>query len=357
MDKTINSKTKANRQPFFSVIIPMHNAGELIEKCLYSVYAQDLEEEDFEIIVVDDCSTDNSVEIATTYAENHANTTLLLHKENKRQGGARNTAMRAARGKYFAFMDSDDCWQYTNTLSTFKRIITETNADIVDNREYTRIAYNADAAMTTYSEEAHYQRIENISLLRSNDFLFAPWCAICKRELIYEHKIWFAEKKQYEDADWRMKTVYYANNIVRTAIPFYCYRLNPSSTLNKIQPQLQFDAVSLYKRLATFASGDIHHEMKGFLSLWLLRNVISFPFLSQRYRLQDSRKAVTELRQARLLDSNTYKSLSPSISFKKKEIMMLFLLNHTPFIALAPYRAIMKLKNAARRLACKRKRH
>ena len=116
MDKTINSKTKANRQPFFSVIIPMHNAGELIEKCLYSVYAQDLEEEDFEIIVVDDCSTDNSVEIATTYAENHANTTLLLHKENKRQGGARNTAMRAARGKYFAFMDSDDCWQYTNTL-------------------------------------------------------------------------------------------------------------------------------------------------------------------------------------------------------------------------------------------------
>ena len=80
MDKTINSKTKANRQPFFSVIIPMHNAGELIEKCLYSVYAQDLEEEDFEIIVVDDCSTDNSVEIATTYAENHANTTLLLRR-------------------------------------------------------------------------------------------------------------------------------------------------------------------------------------------------------------------------------------------------------------------------------------
>lgn len=349
MDKYDKTVTVVKKQPFYSVIIPMYNVSNLICKCLDSIYAQDMPEDEYEVIVVDDCSTDNSTEIVKRYVEKHRNTTLLLHKENKRQGGARNTAIRKANGKYIFFLDSDDCWLLTNVLTTFRKIIEQSNADIVDNVECKRIDYNQDIELSHYNEKPTYHEISTYDLLNCDDLSLSPWNAIYNRKMITNNNVWFAEHVQYEDVDWRMRIVYYAKTIVRTNLPFYCYRANPASTLNMGNARLQYDAVRCYIRLIDFASRDIHPKMKRFLGEWTLRNITAFPFLSRKYKIQDSLKATSELCKSGLLDTNTYTFLSAYISISQKSYIILFLLKHVPYITIAPYRALMRIKEIALR--------
>ena len=97
--------------PLVSVIIPMYNAEEYIEECLQNLLNQTLK--NFEVIVVDDCSTDKSLEVAEKMipAFNEKNlklVTLTLSQNSGCPGIPRNVAMEHAKGKYIYFMDSDD---------------------------------------------------------------------------------------------------------------------------------------------------------------------------------------------------------------------------------------------------------
>lgn len=102
----------------FSVIIPVYNRERLIEKALDSVFAQTFD--DFEVIVVDDGSTDQTAEVVRA----HPSSVQLIRQENSGPGAARNTGIEAASGEYVAFLDSDDKW-FPWTLSTYNTVIEE----------------------------------------------------------------------------------------------------------------------------------------------------------------------------------------------------------------------------------------
>lgn len=91
-----------------SYILPIYRVEQSIAACLDSIYAQDVPEMDFEVICVDDCTPDASCEIIEKYQQQHSNLILLHHDINKKAGGARNTGLRAATGRYVWFVDSDD---------------------------------------------------------------------------------------------------------------------------------------------------------------------------------------------------------------------------------------------------------
>lgn len=90
-----------------SVIIPMYNAEKYIKRCIESCYKQGLKESEFEIIVVNDGSTDNSEEAVKTIQREHTNIVYYIEK-NLGQGAARNLGIEKAVGKYVLFLDSDD---------------------------------------------------------------------------------------------------------------------------------------------------------------------------------------------------------------------------------------------------------
>ncbi len=94
--------------PKVSVIIPTHNRSHLISRSIQSVLNQTYQ--DFEIIIVDDGSTDNTEEIIKEFQEQNKRIRYIRHKENKGGAAARNTGIRAAQGEYVAFQDSDDEW-------------------------------------------------------------------------------------------------------------------------------------------------------------------------------------------------------------------------------------------------------
>ena len=89
-----------------SIIIPFYNVEKYIAECLDSVYNQDISEEEYEVICVNDASPDNSRNIVLEYQKKHSNLTLVEHEVNKKLGAARNTGRKIARGKYIWNVDS-----------------------------------------------------------------------------------------------------------------------------------------------------------------------------------------------------------------------------------------------------------
>lgn len=96
---------RRRRNPRLSVVVPVYNVADYLAECLDSINAQDFG--DFEVIMVDDGSTDRSAQIASDYVARHSHM-RLIRTGNHGLGSARNTAMREARGDYLTFVDSDD---------------------------------------------------------------------------------------------------------------------------------------------------------------------------------------------------------------------------------------------------------
>lgn len=93
-----------------SFIIPSYNSAHTVRRCLDSIYALSLEQSKFEVIFVDDCSTDDTVETVQNYRDCKGVTNLILLCQalNNRQGAARNRGLSMAKGEYICFVDSDD---------------------------------------------------------------------------------------------------------------------------------------------------------------------------------------------------------------------------------------------------------
>lgn len=95
-------------QPFFSVIVPVHNAEKYVHKCLDSVINQTFK--DFEVLIVDDSSSDKTVEVINNIIGNYKNFKLITLSKNSGVANARNIGIKRANGKYICFLDDDDLW-------------------------------------------------------------------------------------------------------------------------------------------------------------------------------------------------------------------------------------------------------
>jgi teichuronic acid biosynthesis glycosyltransferase TuaG len=94
--------------PLVSIITPSYNNSKFINKTIESVINQTYS--NWEMIIVDDCSTDNSIQVIQKYLIKDERITLLVNKNNIGAAETRNKALRIAKGKYIAFLDSDDLW-------------------------------------------------------------------------------------------------------------------------------------------------------------------------------------------------------------------------------------------------------
>lgn len=112
----------------FSVIVPVYNVAEYLPACMDSLLMQSCW--DWEIILVDDGSTDGSAMLCDEYAKAHPEWVRVIHQENGGLGAARNTGLEAARGEYLLFVDSDD-FLTEDALDCLSRCIEETGADMI----------------------------------------------------------------------------------------------------------------------------------------------------------------------------------------------------------------------------------
>ena len=108
--------------PFFSIIIPVYNRAEMVSKTIQSVLQQEIT--DFELILIDDGSSDKSLEVIRKIAETDIRIQIIALSENKGRCFARNTGLKNAQGKWICYLDSDDIYE-KNHLESFRQLILE----------------------------------------------------------------------------------------------------------------------------------------------------------------------------------------------------------------------------------------
>ena len=112
-----------------SIVIPVYNVELYIRKCIESVLCLPFSKSDYEIIVVNDGTPDNSMDIVKEY-ESYSNI-HIISQENKGLGGARNTGLRSAKGEWVYFLDSDDSIDYHSFITLFQKACDDESVDII----------------------------------------------------------------------------------------------------------------------------------------------------------------------------------------------------------------------------------
>lgn len=139
--------------PFFSIIIPVYNRADLIDETITSVLAQDFQ--DFELLLIDDGSSDKSVEVMSKWLDKDPRIHLEVLPENAGRCAARNKGLDLATGEWICYLDSDDLY-YPIHLSEFHRLIS-------DNKEYKAFAtdQHINGVLKRYRRsEFHQDRVE-----------------------------------------------------------------------------------------------------------------------------------------------------------------------------------------------------
>lgn len=260
-----------------SVIIPVYNTEMYLDECLQSVLNQTQEE--VEIIVVDDGSTDNSSNIIEEYAKKYSNI-FVYHQENKKLGAARNYGMQKARGQYIFFLDSDDSLK-SDSLEYLYELAKKNDLDV--------ITFDADVIndmrIYQYSSEKYnrgYLSIDEKKIWSGKSFfkkyftLGGVYASAClqyiKREFLNENKIYFEEQVFYEDNDFTFRVYLNAEKLMYCSKKFYNRRYRENSiitskyNIHHLNGALKASTLSIHYMLQNMFNYDFHVSFQTYCS-------------------------------------------------------------------------------------------
>lgn len=269
-----------------SFVIPAFNASQTVTRCLDSVYALPLDENELEVLVIDDCSTDATVEVLEEYRKSHPNLTLYRQSENRRQGAARNIGVAKAIGEFVVFLDSDD--EVAEGLLQAVKMAANQQLDMVAMRSM-EITSDGKADRETslpYPAEALFSGVE---LQTDHPFwTTAPWAYVYRRSFLKEVNYPFAEDVLYEDSDFVNVHLYHAQKMAYCDACGYCAHQNAGSTTHTVSNKHLADYALLGTRMLAFyeslpdktskyaesiLEGGSYNIMKSFRMLYRLKSL------------------------------------------------------------------------------------
>ncbi|MDD7132042.1 MAG: glycosyltransferase [Firmicutes bacterium] len=216
-----------------SVIVPVYNVERYLEKCLDSLINQTLNE--IEIILVNDGSTDNSERIILQYKKKYNSKIILITQKNGGQSVARNTGLKAAKGEYITFVDSDDWLDKTALEKTYKTA-TKEKADIVTFGAYT----STDGVIGNYDFISFNTRDSKKNFILNKT---SVWGLLIKRKIILDNNLFFPEIKAYEDIAVVSLYGLFANKIVNLSDRYYYYLIRQGSTMNQLKYNSKLECI------------------------------------------------------------------------------------------------------------------
>jgi glycosyltransferase involved in cell wall biosynthesis len=222
-----------------SIIVPVYNVSKYLDKCLLSILHQTFK--DFELILVDDGSTDGSGEMCDVYSKMDARV-KVYHQKNQGQAVARNFAMKVAKGEYFGFVDSDD-WVELGMFEKLYITAIKQNADVVICR-LQNVTENGEVKdILGYDETMTMDKSQATSeILRDDKMQSFPVNKLYKRKIF--DNVEFPSDRYFEDTATIYKVIYNSEKVVTIPYVGYNYRYNPNSTCNN----KNLDYMKLVKR-------------------------------------------------------------------------------------------------------------
>lgn len=235
--------------PLISVIIPVYNIENYVEKCILSVLAQTYE--NIEIIIVNDGSTDSSPVICQKYADSDSRI-VLINKENGGLSDARNKGLEVAKGEYLTFIDGDD-FVSKDFINTLYRELVDNDADI-SMTNYLKVYSNNQAMLgnSLWNDEKLiiFTGLDGINYLleyKAYVNLIVSWNKLYKRELF--DGIWFPYGKINEDSFVIYKLFYRTQKIAYVNEPLYYYVRREGSIIHSAFSNRRYNMVEANKEM------------------------------------------------------------------------------------------------------------
>ena len=269
-----------------SIIIPVYNTGKYLEKCLNSVISQNLRE--IEIIIINDCSTDNSLNIIEKYKKIDNRIILINKEKNEGLSAARNSGLEISKGEYILHIDSDD-WIEQNYFKDMYEIAIKYEADMVISDYYTdfnngKIFYIQDQKEIKNFKINRIKTIENIFLSKAYPCV---WNKLIRIKLYKDNKIKHPKEISLgEDLAVTPRLIYDSNKIIKLNKAYYHYIQNPLSitkTDNKKKIYDIYEALKINKKFFQNCKEkiSINELMINHLTVWLFQ--IKYDFNDKKY--------------------------------------------------------------------------
>ena len=233
-----------------SVIMPVYNAEKSLKKSVDSVLNQTFP--DFELIIVDDGSTDSSGLLCDEYAVKDKRV-KVIHQENSGVSKTRNTGIDAANGEYLVFLDSDDVMDL-NLLEDNLNIVRKLNPDVlIFNFRYTFADHSVD---NTFKQDEIFfgdnKKFfdEKLEMVVEKELMNAPWNKIIRRDLVKNNKLYFDERYSIlEDAMFSLMVCAKAETICINSDIYHSYILWETGSLRTKWTDNRFSAIKEFYRL------------------------------------------------------------------------------------------------------------
>lgn len=278
-----------------SIIIPVYNVEKYIRECLESCLMQEyVTGNDYEIIIINDGSTDNSLKIAEKIVEGYVNVTIIS-QENAGQSVARNKGVSLAKGDYVWFVDADD-WVAKDAVSIILKKV-KNSPDVL----MMRSANNIDGKLVVRQKLRKEGIFSSRYILNNIDWEVCTPFYIINRSFLIDNHLQFYEGVFYEDNEFTPRLLFWANNIMVINQILYFVNINPNSTTRRVNPKQAFGLILVAKSLYDFVQQNV--TCKKTASIFY--NLISITLNSA-------------IRKSVLLNENDYKTLVNIICREKK---------------------------------------
>lgn len=286
-----------------SLIIPVYNVERYLPMCLESVVLQGVE--DYEVILVDDGSTDGSGKICDEYAARY-HQFQVIHQENHGISAARNVGIKNAKGKYVFFVDSDDFL----VSESIGQVLANALQHDVDVACFGSISGEREE-LTARSASINNKDCDSSGVMNGDEyiathnFLATVWWYIIKREYLQSLNLLFPEGRRLEDGCFTPFVLFHAKRIIHIDAIVYCYVRQHGSIMHNKDRQRNFEMLSDYafaaKTLTEGHERNCNRMSEQTSSRWMgLANSYSFFGLLKALRLGEAKYMIKHLKLLKL---------------------------------------------------------
>ncbi len=296
-----------------SIIIPVYNVEQYIVRCLDSVMDQDIPHDQYEVIVINDGSTDNGLALIQDYAKDHPNI-VLIDQKNSGSGASRNIGLDHARGKYVMFVDSDDFID-TNCLKTLIQTSENNHLDVL-------VGSYKDA----YEKEGKLYHLENkkfgnnncsvmsgIEYLSKNSFYTSACMKVYRRDFLLEHNLQNRINCYCEDIDYIVKVIYYADSIQFVPIDFYNYYQRTSSITASANVKRELDLIKGLVATKEFSDKENNPILTKVVNSYINMLILYMYSRSTSYRLSENMIIYKSIKKNKLISLSNNNSIKNRI--------------------------------------------
>lgn len=273
----------------FSIILPIYNVEKYLPKCVESILSQTFT--DYEIILVDDGSTDNSPAICDKFAKEHSNI-KVIHKVNGGLSDSRNAGTKISKGEYIVYIDSDD---FIISNDFLKKLAdkSKNNPDLIfykhkkyfdASEKFLDLGYSYASVINLNS---YSDKIEG--LVRADAFFGMAWIKAIKRKLLVDNNIIFEVGLLGEDMEWNYHLITNAKSIDFVDEAFLAYRQREGSITSSHRIKNLTDFIYIVEKWSTKIKNDCQNEKLKYALFGSLAKYYSNLFVVYS-RLKDSNK-------------------------------------------------------------------